>query len=915
MQFTIEKDLTIKGTRGETGNIHITFDRDMTGTKGVFLVKRSFDTSDNDAFLIKNFIFGTNPAISGREIIISLTREDTEHMPILLPDSPYVFASDYKDIECSNYVWAIKLGSSCYTDTVIPRPGTTYPTFRLYNEAYFDKEGTPVVPHPPFPSPDIYATKKDLIHYAAAQKQLTDQLSGGIYELSGSVRLGFLNMAERHLSDIDGLDQRIDKLESESHDIPGIIVTLSGLQSVVAGHTAAIGVLGEKVTGMEKSVTSAVERSLEAADTAMEASKSVVVLASSVEAQLASFTDMFVTSGGDVDYGVDAKKVFVKDYWKVEPEFPVLGAAMPALGAVDVSKDMITVDEAVQNLDGVDKVLAERIEAISSGVGPGLIVLSGSVVKEFGAVRGEITSLSSDAKNYTDAMYTKGIAVVSGLGVEIKGEVSSLSGNVKSYVDAVSGNTYDKSVTDALASINWFLEHTYTPWIQTSERQILLYALNSAASGDNGIRACVSAEITRATGAEDQKIAKASIIKSFDGSLDDTQVPGAKTTYDFVNSSINSFAAYYITKNAAGDAFATKAELTAAVASKEFYNGGKLRVPTKNDYCVVLADESRIDKGLTPTTRYVFDGTLWAFQYIVNSTTFTQAQVNALNSGITKDIHGTITSNISTLSGYLNGLSADCVLTKAANETRFSNIDTTIANLSSDVSGSIKVLSDDLDDLEGVVTSNYSTLNGAISNLSSNASTTDEALKTSISTLSSDASATDSALAGLVSDLSGYSKNSDLALHVAITSLSGNAKTTDIALATDVGELSGYAVGHEGRIKSFEESRYFDSVAESRIWCKGYISGLVFKADGTMDPNASKYNDRQVLTLVLGIVQKLAADDHYFESQAQANAWVKSIIPLIQLNADGTLKDTSEYTDEDVLKLVLAIVNKMATLH
>ena len=52
---------------------------------------------------------------------------------------------------------------------------------------------------------------------------------------------------------------------------------------------------------------------------------------------------------------------------------------------------------------------------------------------------------------------------------------------------------------------------------------------------------------------------------------------------------IDALAAYYITANAAGDAFASAAALTNATA---YYSGGALRTPTRNDYAVVLADET-----------------------------------------------------------------------------------------------------------------------------------------------------------------------------------------------------------------------------------------------------------------------------------------------------------------------------------
>lgn len=128
---------------------------------------------------------------------------------------------------------------------------------------------------------------------------------------------------------------------------------------------------------------------------------------------------------------------------------------------------------------------------------------------------------------------------------------------------------------------------------------------------------------------------------------------------DFVNSSINNVSAYYITKDADGNPFATKAELDAATV---VYSGGSVRVPTRNDYVVVLDDETQpkdVD-GTYPTTRYIYNvaegatSGQWEFQYVVNNTALTADQLKAINSGITTELVGKITANenaISTLSG------------------------------------------------------------------------------------------------------------------------------------------------------------------------------------------------------------------------------------------------------------------------
>ena len=95
----------------------------------------------------------------------------------------------------------------------------------------------------------------------------------------------------------------------------------------------------------------------------------------------------------------------------------------------------------------------------------------------------------------------------------------------------------------------------------------------------------------------------------------------------YVLNNINSVTAYYITKNAQGDQFATYAELAAATT---FYSGGVVRVPTRNDYTIVLADENHDNA----TTRYIYNSG-WEYQYTINETPLTQAQLDALNSGIT----------------------------------------------------------------------------------------------------------------------------------------------------------------------------------------------------------------------------------------------------------------------------------------
>ena len=98
-----------------------------------------------------------------------------------------------------------------------------------------------------------------------------------------------------------------------------------------------------------------------------------------------------------------------------------------------------------------------------------------------------------------------------------------------------------------------------------------------------------------------------------------------------MDNSVNNVAAFYITKNAAGDQFATKAELDSATV---FYSGGVVRVPTRNDYCIVASDETHNDA----RTRYNYQNGQWEFQYEVNERPFTSEEVAAIESGITSDL-------------------------------------------------------------------------------------------------------------------------------------------------------------------------------------------------------------------------------------------------------------------------------------
>ena len=152
------------------------------------------------------------------------------------------------------------------------------------------------------------------------------------------------------------------------------------------------------------------------------------------------------------------------------------------------------------------------------------------------------------------------------------------------------------------------------------------------------------------------------------------KIPSAATSSNqladknYVDDSINSVTAYYITKNAQGDQWANYAELAAA---STFYSWWVQRTPTKNDYTIVLDDENHDDA----TTRYIYNSG-WEYQYTVNETALTQAQLDALNSWITSWKVSTYDGYASIISWKQDALTAQTVYTAQGSATKVPQITT-----------------------------------------------------------------------------------------------------------------------------------------------------------------------------------------------------------------------------------------------
>lgn len=133
---------------------------------------------------------------------------------------------------------------------------------------------------------------------------------------------------------------------------------------------------------------------------------------------------------------------------------------------------------------------------------------------------------------------------------------------------------------------------------------------------------------------------------------------------EFVNSSINALASYYITADADGNAFASKAALDAG----PYYYAGTTRSVTKNDYAIVMTDETHGNK----SARYVYTDNQWAFQYTFQMS-FTQSQLNAINSGITSAAVTLYNNHLANTSNPHSVTKSQVGLGNVANERQYSS--------------------------------------------------------------------------------------------------------------------------------------------------------------------------------------------------------------------------------------------------
>lgn len=125
-------------------------------------------------------------------------------------------------------------------------------------------------------------------------------------------------------------------------------------------------------------------------------------------------------------------------------------------------------------------------------------------------------------------------------------------------------------------------------------------------------------------------------------SIDDsstTDYPSSKAVADFVNSSVATATARFLgsfTLTDLGLTYgATNAQIATALDNHTWPSG---TTPTNNDYVYVEIQDPQTTGIDDEVRRFKFNGTVWAYEYTLNNSSFTAAEKAAIDSGITSNL-------------------------------------------------------------------------------------------------------------------------------------------------------------------------------------------------------------------------------------------------------------------------------------
>ena len=233
--------------------------------------------------------------------------------------------------------------------------------------------------------------------------------------------------------------------------------------------------------------------------------------------------------------------------------------------------------------------------------------------------------------------------------------------------NALTNENSRATYTEQVLSNNLYAEEQRARSAEQSLQNTINNLTNSTGNTASGLAQDISTEEYRAKAAEkanadaiaaiNEKIPSAA---SRDNQLADKQ---------FVANSISTASAtYHGSKNVVTDLSLSIATSHANIeeALRTAFAG---RVIDNNDFCFVQIPTSNENPTeIAITERYRFNGTSWNFEYVLNTSGFTNDQWNALNSGITVTILNNILERLTAIEQALGGIKLQKITSQAYEE-------------------------------------------------------------------------------------------------------------------------------------------------------------------------------------------------------------------------------------------------------
>lgn len=230
-------------------------------------------------------------------------------------------------------------------------------------------------------------------------------------------------------------------------------------------------------------------------------------------------------------------------------------------------------------------------------------------------------------------------------------DISSIFVNNESYMikdaaarSSLSGKEDSSNKTQSIRTVSSASETLYP-----SEKAVASAISSSSGSvwgsiaGDIGDQADLNEALSDLSSADSTMAGE---ISEMQGKIpSDASSTNKLVSYDTVNGMLSAVEAKQLYRTASQGSFETKAQLLAATT---FYDAaGASATPTKNDVAYVLADESHDGKTAKYVVAAIAGSTItWGFVITFSDISFSQTQMNAVNSGITSTKRSSYDSHI-----------------------------------------------------------------------------------------------------------------------------------------------------------------------------------------------------------------------------------------------------------------------------